>query len=489
MKRFGLWWAAIVWLGFAPLALAVDKGGRPNILFCIADDWGWPHAGAYGEPVVKTPAFDRIAREGVLFHHAYISSPSCTPSRNAILTGQWHWRLGTGGNLWSTLDERLKVYPHLLADAGYHTGYWRKSWGPGKLEGKWKADHPAGKNYREGFAQFLEARPEGSPFCFWLGASDPHRPYEPGSGRKSGMELSKIKLFPFFPDSEVIRSDYADYFFEVQRFDNDVATVLKMLEDIGEAENTIVVITGDHGMPFPRCKSNVYDCGSRVPLALRWPGKVAAGQVLNGFVSLTDLAPTFLSAAGLPIPVEMTGRDLLPAVTGGGEAKLRGHVLFGKERHCPAQEAPDMGGYPMRAIRTPGFLYIRNYEPGRWPNGTPNWEKAAFPGAWLGDTDGGPTKDYIVANKDGDEAHRRAWNWCFAKRPAEELYDLGKDPDQLVNLAGEAAYSETLKKLATQLVDELSATGDPRHTDAPVLFDSYPYFGGAPKHPDHEIRN
>ncbi len=474
--------------GFAftlPLS-AAGQDKRPNILFCIADDWGWPHAGAYGEPVVKTPTFDRIAKEGVLFHHAYISSPSCTPSRNAILTGQWHWRLGTGGNLHSTLDQKLKVYPHILADAGYHTGYWRKSWGPGKLDGKWKDIPPAGKNYRKGFKQFLETRPEGEPFCFWLGASDPHRPYKTGSGRESGLDLSNIKLFPFFPDSEVIRSDYADYFFEVQRFDDDVAAALKLLEATGEADNTIVVITGDHGMPFPRCKSNVYDSGSRVPLALRWPAQVKAGQVLNGFVSLTDLAPTFLRAAGLAVPSEMTGHDLLPAITGGGDAKLRTDVLFGKERHVPSQEAPDMGGYPTRAIRTADFLYIRNYEPDRWPNGTPHWKKAAFPGAWYGDTDGGPTKNYIDANKDKDEIHRRAWDWCFAKRPADELYDLKNDPDQLKNVASEPAYLEILKNLSDRLTADLTASGDPRHTEAPVLFDTYPYSGGTPKHPDYK---
>ena len=484
MKRFGIWCLAVLFgVLFQPL-FAATEGKRPNILFCIADDWGWPHAGAYGEPVVKTPTFDRIAKEGVLFHHAYISSPSCTPSRNAILTGQWHWRLNGGANLWSRLDQNLKVYPHMLADAGYHTGYWRKSWGPGKLDGKWEKAPPAGKNYRKGFAEFLKDRPEGAPFCFWLGASDPHRGYKLGSGRGSGMDLSKIKLFPFFPDSEEIRSDVADYFFEVQRFDSDVAAALKLLEQSGEAENTIVVITGDHGMPFPRCKSNVYDSGSRVPLVLRWPGKVKPGQVLNGFVSLTDLAPTFLSAAGLKIPADMTGRSLLPAVTGQGDSALRDHVLFGKERHVPGQEAPNMGGYPMRAIRTPEFLYIRNYEPDRWPNGSPNWKKTAFPGAWFADTDGGPTKNYIDGNKDKDKTHRQAWDWCFAKRPADELFDLKKDPDQLTNVASEAAYSEVLKKLSTQLTEELTESGDPRHTDAEVKFDDYPYLGGAPTHPD-----
>lgn len=455
---------------------------RPNILFCIADDWGWPHAGVYGnDEVVKTPAFDRVAREGALFKHAYISSPSCTPSRNAILTGQWHWRLGPGANLWSTLNDEFSVYPHLLREAGYHIGSWRKSWGPGKLTGKWKDDHPAGKVYRKGLAEFLESRPDGKPFCFWLGASDPHRGYKLHSGRDSGMDLSKIKLFGHYPDHEIVRGDVADYYFEVQRFDSDVGKAIALLEEAGELDNTIIVITGDHGMPFPRCKSNLYDSGSRVPLAIRWGARVKGGQVFDGFVSTTDLAPTFLAAAGVDIPGDMTGRSLLPAMTGGRDSKLRPHVIYGKERHCPGQEAPDMGGYPGRALRTPEFLYIRNYEPDRWPSGTPHWEKAAFKQSWYGDTDNGPTKIYIVEHQDKDEAHRRAYELCFGKRPAEELYDLKKDPEQLVNVAADGSYKETLRTLGEQLTEELASSGDPRHTDEPFDFDAVPYLGGAPQ--------
>ncbi|NNE93096.1 MAG: sulfatase [Verrucomicrobiales bacterium] len=470
---------------FLLTSLSASAEDRPNILFCIADDWGWPHASAYeNDEVVQTPSFDRIAKEGVLFHHAYISSPSCTPSRNAILTGQYHWRLGPGGNLWSTLRQDLEVYPHLLRDAGYHIGSWRKSWGPGKLDGKWAKDHPAGKTVKGGFVEFLKNRPEGKPFCFWLGASDPHRGYKLNSGRESGMDLSKIKLFAHYPDHETIRGDVADYYFEVQRFDSDVGKALELLEQTGEAENTIVVITGDHGMPFPRCKANLYDCGARVPLAMRWPAKVKGGQVLNGFVSTTDLAPTFLAAAGLKIPSEMTGQSLIPAVTGGGDDALRPFVLTGKERHVPGQEAPNMGGYPCRAIRDHDFLYIRNYDVDRWPSGTPNWQKAAVSGAWLADCDNGPAKTYIVENKDQDEEHRRAWELCFGKRAAEELFDLKSDPEQIYNIAADPEYADELKRLSEKLTAELAAAGDPRHDDSVTFdFDAVPYLGGAPKHP------
>ena len=458
---------------------------RPNILFAIADDWGWPHAGIYGDPVVKTPAFDRIAGEGVLFEHAYVSAPSCTPSRNAILTGQYHWRLGPGANLWSTLDPGTPVYPFLLQEAGYHVGSWRKSWGPGKLTG-WK-DHPAGKPYEGGFEEFLAKRPEGAPFCFFLGSSDPHRPYERDSGEKSGMDLEAIELSGCFPDNRTVRGDIADYYFEVQRFDNDVAKAISILDETGELENTIIVVTGDNGIPFPRCKSNLYDSGTRVPLAIRWgTGIRYKGRKIEDFVSLTDMAPTFLEAAGLEIPEAMTGKSLLNILTGrrGGivEPGKRAFVLYGKERHAPGQEE-DMGGYPCRAIRTHDFLYIRNFKPERWPAGTPDYNKAFLPGRWLADCDNGPTKTYMTDNKDKDDDHSLLWDLSFGKRPEQELYDCKNDPEQLINLAADPDYAEIKNALGTQLMKSLEQTGDPRALGHADQFELYPYYGSGPKHP------
>jgi len=461
---------------------------KPNILFAIADDWGWPHAGAYGDPAVKTPAFDRIAREGVLFHHAYISSPSCTPSRNAILTGQYHWRLGPGANLWSTLDTKHATYPLLLEKSGYFVGHWRKSWGPGKLD-NWGGQHPAGKNYRN-FDAFLAERPKDKPFCFWLGASDPHRPYKAGTGVESGMDLGKIKLFEHYPDNETIRSDVADYYFEVQRFDNDVAVAMAKLEKLGLLENTIVVMTGDHGMPFPRCKGNLYDSGARVPLAIRWPRTIQPKRVVDDFISTTDLAPTFLHAAGVKIPQPMTGRSLLPIFRSDKSGRIesaRGHVLIGKERHVAAQEAPDSGGTPMRGIRNHDYLLIKNYRIDRWPAGTPNYAKAFLPGAWLADCDNGPAKTVIVDNRGKDEESRFKYELSFGKRPELELYDCRIDPGQTNNIAAFPANRPIVQKLLQQMRDELLASNDPREQGrGDQTFDPVPYLGGAPTHPDFQ---
>jgi arylsulfatase A-like enzyme len=462
---------------FVLAASQLQAEKRPNILFCIADDWGAPHASIYGnDEVVQTPAFDRIAREGALFHNAYVSSPSCTPCRNSIMTGQWHWRLKGGANLYGTLPQEVETYSRLLKKSGYHTGSWRKSFGPGKLQDKFLSEHPAGKVYSKGFAEFLADRPtKDTPFCFWLGASDPHRGYKKGSGKQSGMDLSKIKLFSFFPDDPEVRGDVADYYFEVQRFDSDVAKAIARLESMGELENTIIVVTGDHGMPFPRCKSNLYDSGTRVPLAIRWGRKIKKGQEFQDFVSLTDLAPTFLQAASVKVPAKMTGKSLLPALTGEGE--LRKFILTGKERHVPSQETPSMEGYPSRSYRDHEFLYIRNYSPKLWPNGTPNWQKATIKNTWYGDTDNGPTKSVIVNLGPGSKFYQ----WSFAKRPGEELYDLGKDPDQLNNLA------QKMPKIAAKyrklLEEELEASADPRHGGPEFDFAVPTYGGGGPRFP------
>ncbi len=458
---------------------------RPNIVFAIADDWGWPHASVYGnDEVCQTPTFDEIAKSGVLFNHAYVSSPSCTPSRNAILTGKYHWQLGSGANLWSTLDTKHKTYPLLLEDTGYHVGSWRKSWGPGNRD-NWDR-HPAGKVYKSP-GEFLEAWDRTQPFCFWLGSSDPHRPYELGSGKAAGLDPNKVKLFGHFPDCETIRSDVADYYFEVQRFDRDVGEFLSQLDTLSVLENTIVVMTGDHGMPFPRCKSNVYDSGARVPLAISWPqGIEYAGRVLDDFVSTTDLAPTFLELAGVEVPAEVVGRSLRNLLASDQQGRVdpaRDHVLIGKERHTVAQEAPDTGGTPMRAIRTHEFLLIHNYRTDRWPAGTPNHERATIPGAWYSDCDNSPTKQYIIANLDKDAEHRQKYELAFGKRPEFELYDLRVDPDQLHNIADASKYADTVRQLSEQLHAELLTTNDPRALGkGDETFGPVPYLGGAPKY-------
>ena len=462
---------------------------RPNILFCLADDWSWPHAGIARDKVVKTPTFDRVARQGVLFKNAFVTAPSCTPSRGSILTGQWHWRLEEGGNLWSTLPAKFDVYPDILEQAGYHIGFTRKGWGPGRNEPGGRTRNPAGPKYKD-FKQFLEARPQGKPFCFWFGSYDPHRGYKWQSGIKSAMLPEDVEVPACLPSSKEVRTDICDYYWEVQRFDTEVGELLKVLEENGELDNTLIVISGDNGMPFPRCKSNLYDLGTNVPLAVCWPARVKGSRVVEDFISLSDLAPTFLEAAGLKPTPEMTAKSFLDVLTSGKSGRVdpkRDHVLTGKERHVPCQET-GMAGFPMRAMRTHDFLYIRNFKPDRWPAGDPKGYAqptkivisrplGTFYG--YGDIDAAPTKSYMLKYRD-DPKVGRLFELGFGKRPAEELYDLRKDPDQLSNVAGKPEYAKEKSILAAALMAELKATKDPRVLGKGDAFDRYPYYGGMP---------
>ncbi len=445
----------------------------PNILFCLADDWAWPHAGAYGDKIVKTSVFDRLAGEGVLFTHAFSAAPSCTPSRAAILTGQAPHRLAEGGNLHGFLPKKFAVYPDLLEQAGYVVGLARKGWGPGNFGAGGRTRNPAGPSGK-GFKEFLQSVPPGRPFCFWLGSSDPHRPYEKGAGVAEGMNPADVVVPAYLPDTPEIRSDILDYYTEVQRFDREVGEHLQALAAAHKSENTMVVISGDNGWPFPRCKANLYDGGTRQPLVIRWPARIKGARTNDAFVSLADLAPTFLDAAGLKIPREMTGLSLLPLLDGKRQ-RGRDAVFVERERHANVRKG-DLS-YPSRAVRTRDFLYIRNFRPDRWPAGDPEMWMAVGP---FGDCDGSPSKDFILEHR-AEPEFVRFFQLDFAKRPAEELYDLRRDPDQVVNVAGRADYAAAKKKMRHQLDRWMTDTADPRATTDDDRWDAYPYFGGPAK--------
>ncbi len=447
-------------------ALASAAAKRPNVLFMIADDWGWPHAGAYGDREVKTPNFDRVAREGTLFNNAFSAAPSCSPSRAAILTGQHPHRLAEGGNLWGFLPSRFAVYPDLLEKAGYVVGLQGKGWGPGDFKAGGRTRNPAGPSFKT-FAEFFATVPAGKPFAFWFGSSDPHRPYDAGTGKTAGHRPENVRMPPYWVDAPEIRDDVLDYYFEIERFDRDVGDIMRIVQEAGRLDDTMVAITADNGMPFPRCKANVYGCGSHQPLAIRWPGVAKAGQTTDAFVNLMDLAPTFLEAAGMKALPDMTGRSLLSLLRTGKD-RDREQVFIERERHANVRKGD--AGYPVRAVRTGEFLYIRNMRPDRWPAGDPEpWKD---PGRSYGDVDGSPTKDLLLARKAAP-----SFDLAFAKRPAEELYDLKKDPFETKNLADDPAFAAAKKKLAVTLDRWMRQTKDPRVDAADDRFDAYPYFG------------
>ena len=407
------------------IAFAQSETRRPNILLAISDDQSWPHAGAYGFSAVTTPAFDSVAKNGVLFSRAFCAASQCSISRATLLTGRHLWQLEEAGVQGSLFPTKYDVYPELLSDAGYHIGYTGKPWGPGNWKLSGRSRNPAGdeynnrflqpptklisnKDYAANFADFLTARPQGAPFCFWYGCHEPHRNYEEQSGRKSGMRLEDAIVPPFFPDNEVIRSDLLDYYLEVNWFDRHLARIMDQLRELGELDNTLIVITSDNGMPFPRTKATLYEDGTRMPFAVQWPARIRGGRVIDNLVSFIDVAPTFLDAAGLDVPASMTGRSLLPTLLSAESGTIepaRQYVLMGKERHNHARA--ENVGYPIRAIRTNRFLYLRNLKPERWPMGDP-------PGYFCHTKLLNPTKQWILDHQDSDAAH--IFKLTFAKR-------------------------------------------------------------------------
>lgn len=422
----------------------------PNILFAFADDWSWPHtsiAHALGilgsDAVVKTPVFDRIASQGVLFTNAYCSAPSCSPSRSSILTGRFLWQLETAANLRGVLPPQFGVFPEALEEAGYHVGFTGKGWSPGPLGERNR--NPAGPRFKN-FVEFMDKRPTGNPFCFWFGSWDAHRPYAPDSGIKSGMNPNDVSVPACLPDTLVVRKDLCDYYFEVQRFDQRVGAMLDLLKERGELDNTLVVIAGDNGLPFPRCKVELYDTGTKVPLAIAWGNTIKGARVVHDFVNLAELGPTFLEAAGLKPLDTMCAKSLMNILRSDRQGQVdarRDKVFTGREYHDFDCRADDTG-YPMRALRTADYLYIRNYAPQRWPAGDPvEFRKERGP---YGEVDPSPTKAYMIAHRD-DPDGKTLFQLAFGKRPVEELYDLRMDPGQLTNVADLPDYTELKEEL------------------------------------------
>lgn len=441
---------------FLASSLLAAATPRPNLLLLLADNWAHPHAGIYGDPVVKTPVFDALAKAGMLFTRAFAPNPSCSPSRSMILTGQETHRLGPAANLYGPLSPSIPAYPALLEKAGYFVGYAGKGWGPGNTP----AGNPAGREFAS-FDAFLAARPKEKPFCFWFGSHDPHVPWDRGPAYRKEMDPSAVQVPPHLPDDPVIRQDIVNYYAEVRQFDYECGELLQTLERTGEASATLVAMTGDNGWQIPRGLANCYDLGVRVPLALRWPGRTKPGTQHEGFVTLGDLCPTFLEAAGVSPPLDLTTRSLL-------KPPNRDAVYLERERHANVRRG-DLS-YPVRGIRTKDYLYLRNLEPDRWPAGDPEFYWAV---GEYGDVDESPSKRLILQSPQS-----KSFQYCFAKRPAEELYDCRNDPGQIHNLATDPAHAAIRKKLSARLDKWMQSTADPRATGAPRdLWDKVPYTG------------
>jgi len=470
--------------------LVASEPARPNVLFLIADDWGRGHAGAYGCSWVKTPNFDRVAQEGLLFLNAYTPTAKCTPSRSAILTGRHPWLLGAAANHQCVFPPEFAIFPDVLEQNGYVYATTGKVWGPGlslkadgsprvmagKLFNQKKAQPPTtgitNNDYSGNFEAFLTQAKPGQPWFFWLGCIEPHREYEEGSGaRLGGKKTTDIDHVPaYWPDNETIRGDMLDYAYEVEHFDRHVGRALAMLEKTGQLENTIVVVTSDNGMPFPRVKGSAYENANHLPLAIRWPkGIKNPGRKVTDYVSFVDFAPTFLEAAGVAWPATgalapTSGRslnDIFQSGVDGRSNPARDHTLIGRERNDLGR--PGDAGYPIRGIVKEGVAYLENAEPSRWP--------ACNPETGYLDTDASPTKSFLLHAR-REKGSDPFWALCFGMRPGQELYDLRTDVDCVKNLA--LTRVADLEKLRTQMWSELKTQGDLRAIGRGAEYEAYP---------------
>lgn len=468
---------------FGTVAPAQDAD-RPNVLFIIFDDWGWRDAGAYGSTWVKTPHFDRIAKEGVLFTNAYTSNPKCSPCRASILTGRNSWQLEEAVCHGGYFPAKFAVYPDLMQAAGYNIGLTGKGWGPGDFKLNGRTQNPAGpsfdehkiqppakgigqNDYSKNFEAFLAQRDKGKPFSFWMGFQEPHRAYELDSGVRLGKKLEDVVVPPYFPDTTVVRGDLADYAVEVEYADSHIGKALATLETLGELENTLIIVTSDHGMPFPYVKGQIKEDGFHLPLAMRWGKGIQPGRVVDDFVNVRDFAPTFLELAGQKPHEQMTGKSLVNILKSAksGYIENRDFVLTGKERHDLGR--PNDLGYPVRAIRTKDFLYIHNFHPDRWPAGNPETD--------FGNCDASPTKELLKA------IGGSYYEMSFGKRQPDELYRLSDDPAGIRNLAHDLAFAPVMAELREKMMAELKAEGDPRALGNGAIFDTYKYLGSRRK--------
>ncbi len=451
----------------------------PNFLFVISDDQSWRHTSRAGYDLVSTPNFDRIANAGLYFPNAFVSAPSCTPSRSAILAGQDFWRLQSAGLLWGEYPNSMLSYQDILRKAGYAVGYTGKGWGPGFIADR--AVKPTGDEYNDirqsraavlgpwdlaaNFASFLAQKPVHTPFSFWVGSIEPHRPFAERVPNRFTADNVATAIPPFLPSTSVVQNQLSSYLGEIEIFDHDLGLLIQVLKDKGLFENTIIVVTSDNGMEFSRAKPTLYAYGVRVPLAIYWSKMAAPGRAIDDFISLTDIAPTFLAAAGIDIPQAMTGKSLLPlfnASTGGQVDPARDAAFVGYERHAGDIRRGNLT-YPSRAIYTRDFTYIKNFFPDRWPVGDPPGYNESIP--WL-------LQDSVT-----HQFLEPYFSLVAIKRPAEELYDLRADPYQLKNVIDDPNYSASLLELRARLTEYLVQTQDPVELSGKDVFSQYKYYG------------
>jgi len=410
----------------------------PNIILIIGDDIS-PDFSCFGGDAY-TPNIDRLAAGGIRFENAYVTASSCSPSRCSIITGRYPHNTGAP-ELHMDLPKGQFMFPQALKESGYHCVLYGKNHMGEYVKQAFNefyeipyAEDPTGAAR---WVQCLQERPKDQPFFMWFAAYDAHRPWEADPGGVP-VDPMKIRLPAGVPDTPAAREDMAAYLVEVQRFDRYIGNTVDELKKQGVFENTLLIVLGDNGRPFPRSKTTLYDDGMKTPLVIHWPaGQIVAGAVSSSLISTIDLAPAVLEAAGLPVPPQVQGLSLLPACRN-PELKIR-ETIFG-ERNWHVQRAC------ARMLRQGDYLYIRDFSP-------------QFYSFQMVDHKDGAYAELLRLKAEGKLTPEQAEEFS-TRRPPEHLFNVATDPNQLHNLAGNPENKALLEFFRRTLSDWQVRTGD-----------------------------
>lgn len=488
--------AAVIFLGLSNIQPAMAAGEtpvkRPNILIAIADDQSFKHTSIQSE-FLRTPNFERIANEGFLFNNAYAGSTGCSPSRAALLTGRHHWMIGPAGTHGSSFPAHYQTFVDLLEEDGYKVGFTGKGWGPGDWLAGGRTKNPAGVEFNEAkldppkkgisktdyaanFRLFLSERNEGEPFYFWYGAHEPHLPY--AEGPQNAERQATVEVPGFLPDTEASRTMLLDYADEIAHFDDHLGKIIAQIEEAGELDNTLIIVTADNGMPMPRAKSNGYDFGIHVPMAIRWGKGGESGQVVDAPVGFVDLSATILDIAGIPVPDEFVGDSLQGVLSAAEKLDYNREVYSGRERHSSSRYRNL--SFPQRMLRSGDYLVIWNAKPDLWPAGAPQElidGKLGPPHGAYYDIDDSVIKREVIGKRD-DPYISTFFHLAVDKRPEWQMFNVVEDPYNLIDLALDPNYADKLSELQIRMMDTLKETGDPRVLGYGHVWEDYPRMRG-----------
>jgi N-sulfoglucosamine sulfohydrolase len=415
---------------------------KPNIVLFISDDHGYEDAGCYGAKVVRTPNLDALAKEGLLFTNAFANTPNCVPSRAVLSTGLMPARNGAHPNH-SKINNGIKTLPVYLQELGYRTvlagksHLWPRSAYPYSYVRKQDQQYEKVDSILA-----VQARAGDKPLFLVVATDNPHVPWP----KNEGYDPVKVDLPPYLADTEVTRQVRAQYFTDVTDVDKTLGECLKSLRKHGLEENTLFIYVSDHGPQWPFGKWNLYDAGIRVPMVVRWPGKVSKGEKTNVYLPLLDFLPTLMEVAGGKAPAGLDCKSFLPVLV--ENKKTHRDTIY--STFTADTRFGDFNYYPMRSIRTSKYKYIMNLEPQRTytthitnanpEDGRDYWE------SWVEKA----KTDKKVAELVHDYQHR----------PAEELYDVARDPYELENIAANPKNEQLLKSFREETVKWMEKQND-----------------------------